>query len=89
MNVKDLIGKKIAVHCDTEDKATKVIKVINKHLSREEDYCQDAISLIFVLFGSDIFICAENEEWEYCTEEWFLENGYEVIKFEDLEDFKQ
>lgn len=93
MRFKDIIDKKIAINCRTEEEAKKLFEyVINGfeilnyslfiHLWKnyQENTCYR--------FSYSAF---DNNKiaWGYCRKSYYEENGYKIITLDDLEDFKE
>lgn len=91
MYFKDIIDKKIAINCRTEEEAKKLFEyaingfeILNDNLfihlwkNYQENTCYR--------FSYSVF---DNNKisWGYCRKSYYEENGYKIITLDDLEDF--
>lgn len=77
--VKSIVGKKIAIWCETEDEARELVDYLYK-ITKEND-----IGIFWdcyrdkTCYGLDV-----NELWTYGSKEWYEENNYTIISFNDF-----
>lgn len=76
--VKSIVGKKIAIWCETEDEARELVDVMN--IVTGEDYS----STEFESYTNICYDIANGESWDYLSLEYYSRNNYEVIKFKDF-----
>lgn len=76
--VKSIVGKKIAIWCETKDEARELVDYLNK-ITKEDtgtfwdchrDTCYSLDSV--------------NELWCYGSKEWYEENNYTIIPFKNF-----
>lgn len=93
MRFKDIIDKKIAINCRTEEEAKKLFEyvingfeILNNNLfihlwkNYQENTCY---RFSYSVFGNNKI------SWGYCRKSYYEENGYKIITLDDLEDFKE
>lgn len=74
--------EKLAIHCDTEEKANLLLKAFDKMGKRwanDESYLKDDH-----WDDEKENTCYSNENL-YCYKSWYSDNGYKVYEFEELE----
>ena len=95
MRFKDIIDKKIAINCRTEEEARKLFEyakvngldnyrsiseIIFLWQNRKENTCY---RFCYTLFDNNKI------NWGYCKKSYYEEKGYKIITLDDLEDFKK
>lgn len=74
--------EKLAIHCDTEEKANLLLKAFDKMGKRwrsNQSYLEENNWR-----GFKEETCYENENL-YCYKSWYSDNGYKVYEFEEVE----
>lgn len=83
MNIKSLIGKKIAVHCDTEEKAKAFLKECEK---AGVEWCsgyKPTIHTNWQSYGADTCydFWVNNDKLGFARINWFKSKNYEIIEY--------
>jgi hypothetical protein len=82
MKIEDL-GPKDVVHCDTEEKANKILKLAHENGNRwrigslleANDYMYYKSETCYDF--NDIYV-------KYCNREWYIKNGYKIISADTI-----
>ena len=79
MEIKDIIGKKVAIWCDTEEKANDCVKRMNVFFEDGlfNDNCFDT-------YKKDTCYNIEENQWSFCEKKLNLENEWEIISYNDF-----
>lgn len=89
---EDLERKDIAIHTPNKGLMIKVVNIIaNKYgdvtyeqnkvnLERDGDSCPD----IYYAYCKDTCVELTNNEWSFADKEYYLENNYEIVEYEDV-----
>jgi len=79
-------GECLAIHCDTKEKATKLCKKFDK-MGKTRGYG------LSYLENNHWFRCGKDTCYSNCgtysDKQEYLDNDWEVIEFDDLDDFKE
>ena len=76
--VKSIVGKKIAIWCETEDEAEKLVDAMN--VVTNEDYP----STDFDSYEDICYDVVNGDTWDYLSLNFYKNHNYEVIKFKDF-----
>lgn len=83
MNINDIIGKNIVVHCDTEEKANKFLQECEKRgfkwINGDNPMCYTNWSV----FESDTCYAVADDGISYERVEYFTNNRYKIIEYDD------
>lgn len=92
MKISDLVGKNVAVNCDSKEKIDILIKTLEErgykydHDGIRPDECHTK-SMIETLseYGIRIYVDLTNGYIDCAFPKFYHEAGYKIIKFEELE----
>lgn len=79
MEIKDIVGKKVAIWCDTEEKAIDCVARMN-NLSDGFKLKSTCYTHYFDKTSYSMFYRSPGYE----NKEWFILNGYEIISYNDF-----
>ena len=88
MEIKDIIGKKVAIWCDTEEKASDCVNRMNVFFEDGlfNDNFEDGLfnDNCFDTYKKDTCYNIEENQWSFCEKKWYLENEWEIISYNDF-----
>ena len=86
-NLEKFVEEKIAINCKTTKQATQLLNVLEK-IDNSKSYL-NTITDGLIYYSSDVcfrFISTKKDEQliTYSSIDWYIENGYKVVNFDDL-----
>lgn len=74
--------KHLAIHCDSEDKAIKLLTAFDNQNYKWCDNSRYTAETCYSMYKEET--CYSNDRG-YCCKEWYNHNEYTILKFEDIE----
>lgn len=84
MNIKDIIGKNIAVHCDFEEKAVKFLQECEKRGFRWFSGDKPTCYTNWDLHKSHTCYAVSDDGIIYSCVEYCINNRYKIIEYDDI-----
>ena len=79
MNINDLMGEKIAIHCETEEQSKVLMEILKTHGCRTLPF-----SFWSIYKEKTCYNLSRYKNTEYSDKEFYIDERWEVIKFEHI-----
>lgn len=78
MEIKDIVGKKVAIWCDTEEKANDCVKRISDFFNGKY------IKTFYQKYSNKTCYNIIEDGREFCDKKWYKDNNYFIISYNDF-----